>query len=58
LPLELCGLRERAALGREQQLVVGDAAPEKEREPRRELDVVDALHGARRGAGRILLHAE
>ena len=51
---------QRAALGRREQLVVGDAAPEEERQPRRELEVADAVRRsparrrpdpARRGTG-------
>ncbi len=37
-----------------QQFVVRDAAPEEEREPRRQLDVVDAIGGARRDVAGIL----
>ena len=39
-----------------QELVVGNGAPEKERQPRRELDIVDAVRGAGDGVPRILLH--
>ena len=44
--------------GRVEQLVVGDAAPEEERQPRRELEIGDAVRCVRREALRIPFHAE
>ena len=41
--LQLAGRRDR------QQLIVGNAAPDEERQPRRELEIADAI-GSRRGA--------
>ena len=41
-----------------EQLVVGNAAPQEERQARRELEVADAVRPRRRGAGRIALDAE
>ena len=58
LPLEHGGLVEFARDCRVEQLVVGDAAPEEERQPRRELEIRDAVWRVRREPGRILLHAE
>jgi hypothetical protein len=40
------------------ELVVGQAAPQEERQPRRELEVADAIERARRRARRIVLDAE
>ena len=44
---EHAGLAEGAGLGRLEQLVVGDAAPEEERQPRRQLEVADGVDAAR-----------
>ena len=44
---------ERAALRRREQLVVRDAAPEEERQPRRQLVVTEAERRARRDARRL-----
>ena len=53
------GLRSRAAAGQVEQLVVGNAAPQEERQPRRQLDVADADRPRRaRRVGRIALDAE
>ena len=41
-----------------EQLVVGNAAPEEERQPRRQLEIAEAIGGARRHAGRVALDAE
>ena len=49
---------ERVACCGIEQFVVGDTAPEKERETRGELDVGDAVAGARGYADGILLYAE
>ena len=52
------GPAQFAALGDIEQLVVGDAAPEEERQAGRELDVGDAVGRARRDAGRVRLDAK
>ena len=52
LHVEDGGPRELAALGEGEQLVVGDAVPQEEREPRRQLDVVDAVDRRVRVGGR------
>src|SRR5262249_7680430 len=45
--------------GREvEELVVGDAAPEEERQPRREFQVTDTIRRARRQPGRLPFDAE
>ena len=49
------GRAETAGRGQVQQRLIGDAAPEEERQPRRELDVADAAGGARAQAGRVAL---
>src|SRR5262249_3919426 len=49
---------QRAVRGELQQLVVGNRAPQKEREARRELEVADAVHRSRREAGWIVFDAE
>ena len=49
---------EHSALGQVEQLAVRDAAPEEERQPRRQLQVVEAISLARLDAVRILLDAE
>src|SRR6185436_8429315 len=49
---------ERVLRGEIEQLAVGDAAPEEERQARRELAIADAVHGRRRETGRILLDVE
>ena len=51
LPPELSGVGQRAARRRVEQLVVGHAAPEEERQPRRQLEVGDAVVAAGRGRG-------
>ena len=43
---------------RSQQLVVGNAAPQEERQPRRQLQVADAMNRSRRRARRIVFSAE
>ncbi len=58
LALEPGGVAKRALARRRQQLFVRDAAPEKERQPRRQLDVADAVDAARRRIRRILLDAK
>ena len=58
LPFEHLGLAQLATLGQVEQLVVGDAAPEKERQPRGELDIRDSVGGLRRDAGRVCLDPE
>ena len=45
-------------LGEVEQLVVRNAAPQEERQPRRELDVAQPMDGAGRDVRRILLDAE
>ena len=47
-----------SAFGRVQQLVVRDAAPEEERQARRQLDVADPIRRARRRGPRVALDAE
>ena len=49
LPPQLPGVGHAARRRRVQQLVVGHAAPEEEREARRQLEVADAVVAARRG---------
>ena len=58
LLLEHVGLAELARARDVEQLVVGDAAPQEERQPRRQLEVADAVRRLRRDAGGILLDAE
>ena len=58
LPLEHRRLVQLAARRHVEQLVVRDAAPEEERQPRRQLEIADAIRRVRRDAGRILLDAE
>ena len=41
-----------------QQLIVGNAAPQEEGQPRRQLEIADAIRRVRRDAGRIRLDAE
>ena len=53
LPLEDAGFAQFAADRQVEQLVVGDAAPQKERQTRREFDVGETIRRARRDAGRI-----
>ncbi len=48
LLLEHARVAELAAFGKAEQLVVGHAAPEEERQPRREPILVDGVDGARR----------
>ncbi len=57
LLLEGRGIAQAAVLREIEQPIVGDRAPEKERKPRRELDIADALHAAA-GVRRIVLDAE
>ena len=52
------GLLSVAARGQVEQLVVRDAAPQEERQARRELEVADAIGRPRRDAGRVLFDAE
>src|SRR5690606_27503432 len=52
LTLELCRGGQLAGDCAIEQLVVGEAGPEKQREPRRERDIVEWIRLARRGAGR------
>ena len=52
------GIRQLAARGDAEQLLVGDAAPQEERQARGQLDVAQRVHLSRRRAGRVLLHAE
>ena len=58
LALELIGLVQLAGDGGVDELVVGQAAPQEERQARRELEVADAVEAARRRVGRVLLDAE
>ena len=58
LALEHRRLRKLAGRGRREQRLVGDAAPEEERQARRELDVADAIDRPRRQIGRLGLEAE
>ena len=41
-----------------EQLVVRDAAPQEERQPRRQLEIAEPVRGARRDVGRLALEAE
>ena len=41
-----------------EQLVVGNAPPQEERQPRGQLEIADPVGGAGRGAGRLALDAE
>ena len=50
LLLEHAGLMQRLLLRDVQQLVVRDAAPQEERQPRRQLQIVDAIGRIRRDA--------
>src|SRR6266568_9416990 len=52
------GTVQPAMLGQGEQLVVGDAAPQKERETGGEFQVAEAIDGAGRAARRIALNAE
>ena len=52
------GLGQLAALGRVEQLVVGDAAPQEEREARGELEISQRVRLPRLGARRVLEHAQ
>ena len=58
-PLDLCrehgGLVQLAGRGYGEQLVVGDAAPEEEREPRGELEVAERVDAAGRDVGGLAL---
>ena len=58
LPLEDRRVLEFAARGGIQQLVVGNAAPEKEGEARCQFEIGDAIDGIRRNVRRIALQAE
>ena len=58
LPLQLAGAAQLAALGRGQQRLVGDAAPQKEGQARGQLPVAEAVGGARPRVRRIELEAE
>ena len=49
---------ELALAGQGQQLIVGNGAPEKERQARRQFQIADAIRLVRRGVGRIGLKAE
>ena len=48
----------RFRLASSSELVVRDAAPQEERQPRRELEIADPIYRARLGARRIVLDAE
>ena len=52
------GSFEPPALGQVQQLFVRNAAPQKKRQARREIDVAEPVHGPARRAGGIALDAE
>ena len=52
------GVLQLALLRQVQQLVVGNAAPQEEGEPRRQFQIADAIDAAGRAARRILLDAE
>ena len=52
------GVCKRALAGNLQQLIVGNAAPQKERQPRRELEIADPVDGSRGHVVRIALDAE
>ena len=58
LRLEHAAVAQRSLGGAVEQLVVRDAAPQEERQAGGELDVVDAVRRAGRGARRIQLDAE
>ena len=52
------GSSSSPAIASVEQFVVRNAAPEEERQPRRELEIADAIGGVRRDAGRVLFDAE
>ena len=58
LPRQHLGPAEPAFVGQLQQLVVGDAAPEEERQTRGQLEVVDVERAARRLVRRLPFSAE
>src|SRR5262249_41415702 len=58
LALERGRVLQLAAFRRGQQRLVWNAAPQEERQPRRELEVADAVDRAARRTGRILFDAE
>ena len=58
LPLEDRRLVQLAGDRHVQQLIVRNAAPQEEREPRRQLEIADAIRRVRRDAGRIGLESE
>ena len=58
LLLEHRGILELALLGGLQELLVGNAAPQEERQARRQLEVADAIRGARGNVRRIALEPE
>src|SRR5690606_24982961 len=58
LRLEHLPIVKLAARGDVEQLVVGNAAPQEEREPRRELEVAHSVGGPRGHVGRIVLETE
>ena len=51
-------VRQLPTGGHVEKLVIGDAAPQEERQPRRELDVGEAMDGCTRGVDRITLYTE
>src|SRR5206468_3328889 len=58
LAVEDLRLPELALRRQVQKLVVGNAAPQKERQPRGQLDVADRIRDASRDVARIALDAE
>ena len=58
LPFEHRRIAQPAAGRKVQQVVVRNAAPQEEGEPRRQFDIADAVDGTRCGLGRVLLRAK
>ena len=52
------GLLQFSLIGRVQQFIVGDAAPQEEGKPRGQFKVAEAVRRAGRNAGRVLLYAK
>ena len=58
LPREHFWLTQHVARGDLQQFVIGNAAPEEERQPRRQLQIAESIRGLRGNSRRLLLDAE
>ena len=58
LLLELSGLTQLAPNGGVEQLIVRDAAPQEERQSRRQFEIADSVDTARRYFLRVAFHAE